>query len=131
MSHWRSFCLAFRAALAVLLACAMIAGQVSSAAAHGAHRDYGVEAPHENCPGAFSDAHAPASGHQSKKIAGCPACCLLAGAATLPDRVPATLRPLNASASHILYFAIPLIEPDSVISPAVNGARAPPASFLD
>jgi hypothetical protein len=58
---------------------------------------------------------------------GCPGCCLasLASAAVLPERLATLQRPMRV-ASPISYYAFSAHEPETNISSAVNGARAPP-----
>jgi len=61
---------------------------------------------------------------------GCPLCCLGAASAVLPERVGASVRIARLAETHALYFVLLVREPENLVSPAVNGARAPPRAAL-
>ena len=126
-----------RALVAALLVCVLAIGQIGAAAAH----DAGPSGPSPHALGKSahcaamahlaSDAGAAGGHHKHTGSPGCPLCCLLAGAAVLPERVGTPIRVARDPATRD-SFVIALIshEPESLVSPTVNGARAPPLLAL-
>lgn len=135
MSQCGSKILRMRALIAALLICVLAVGQIGAAAAHDAgpmgRASLDAAAKSAHCAAmiahAAPDAGAAGGHHKHSGSLGCPLCCLLAGAAVLPERFGTATRVERAPSTRD-SFIVALIshEPESLVSPTVNGARAPP-----
>lgn len=128
MSHLRAKCLELRAALSVAAMCALFFGLLISGAAQ-ARQSVGSHLP---CVVAHVDETqaqtAPAENDNHAPGADCPDCCLAAypGAVVLPGRVAVAAQPVAIAGPALVYADLAAREPQSFLTRAVNGARAPP-----
>ncbi|HXY59836.1 MAG TPA: DUF2946 family protein [Methylocystis sp.] len=138
MSHCGSKIVLLRALVAVVLVCVLALGQIGAAVARDAGPTERVSlhavAKSAHCAAMAhlaSDAGAAGGHHKHRGSPGCPLCCLLANAAVLPERSGTPVRVERDPATRD-SFVIGLIshEPESLVSPTVNGARAPPCLAL-
>ena len=123
-----------RALIVALLVCVLSLGQIGAVAAHDGSRTEGLSThamAKAHCAVMARDAGSVGGHHKHSGSPNCPLCCLLAGAAVLPERFGTIIRVERAPASRD-FFIIALIshEPESLVSPTVNGARAPPHAKL-
>ena len=120
-----------RAIFAAMAVCALVFSLFVSGAVQGAHaaQSSGVSAQGDMpCHQWAGPSHATPDhkgGHSGKVD------CLAAqaAAAVLPDRLATFVRPLRIASSRVSYSAFLAPEPETAISNAVNGARAPPAKL--
>jgi hypothetical protein len=138
MSHSRDITRALRAALAIVVACALMFSVSAAGAAVASETDFTIKNNGSASVGLFAcfkrhmtqraDAASADKAQDGQKNAKhhCP-CCLAAhqSAAVLPDRAapPALLR---AAPSPLYQRAFMAREPEGVRSRAAHGARAPP-----
>lgn len=133
MSHTGGQRREMRAICAIAAVCALVFALLVSGAPHrlsSAAVHAGDQAARAMCHDALADADVGTPDRPIKKGTSCP-CCLAAhsGPAVLPDRVFVALR-REAIARPAVYRAYAAARPSFALSPAVNGARAPPADLV-
>lgn len=134
MSHWRLISLRLRALLAAALVCALASTQFAAAASvHDASMASRFAGPAVTSPQCAAMGHIAHDGgargeqhHRRSGSFGCPYCCLAAGSAVLPERVGVPIRIARVGVTRTVYLVLALREPENLVSPEVNGARAPP-----
>jgi Protein of unknown function (DUF2946) len=134
MSHRGMKMVRMRALIAALLVCVLSVGQISAVAAHDAGPTVRLSA-HAVATSAHcaamahlaADAGTAGGHHKHSGSPNCPLCCLFAAPAVLPERFGTIIRVERAPAARD-FFIVALIshQPESLVSPTVNGARAPP-----
>jgi hypothetical protein len=127
------------ALLAAALICALTTMQFAAAS-----NGHGASTARHSIAASMMSPHCAAMAHLAQQDAGsgeqthhqgsgpfaCPYCCLAASPAVLPERIGAPLRVMRIAATRAHYFARTVREPENLVLPAVNGARAPPRSTL-
>jgi len=133
MSPSSSVFVRLRAFVAAALLCGMtfnplvvVAAIATQSQDHAVHFSKTI-ASASHCAEHSSDSglHKGGNPHRSHDT-GCPLCCLAAGAAVLPSRVGAPIRLERVVVTRVAYSARSGREPESLVTPSVNGARAPP-----
>lgn len=140
MSQMRPMRFELRAMLIIAAVSALVFSLVASGSAFAAKSDgpglYSIASAHMRAMGCnnagSSDvaAHDPAAPKKSSHHADCPDCCRApaSAAAVLPERTGGCARRVGDVAP--IYFSpFSCGEPENSIPTAVNGARAPPASW--